>query len=151
MQIPAFTSDEILTAESTRSAHLKWVIVVDATIAPGRLANAVACISASVGNAIEGLIGAGGVDGAAVEHAGLPWTGCSVLTATPQQLEELRIKAAATATMFLADMPAIAQSHRVYDDYLIELATLTDPSTLALGIVGPRNAVDRLVKRLSLL
>lgn len=50
-------------------------------------------------------------------------------------------------------MPSSAQTHRIYDDYLGELAA-TDPGDLgicALSIVGPRNRVDKIVKTLGLL
>lgn len=47
----------------------------------------------------------------------------------------------------------LAQSNRVYDDYLAELAG-TKPGDLAVSavsIIGPRNKVAKLVKNLSLL
>ncbi len=50
-------------------------------------------------------------------------------------------------------MPAAAQTNRVYDDYLRELAG-TPSRALTIGavaMVGPRDAVDRIVKRLRLL
>ncbi|MFD1859165.1 DUF2000 family protein [Aeromicrobium camelliae] len=50
-------------------------------------------------------------------------------------------------------MPAPAQHTRVYADYLAEVERLgaDDLSYYALSLVGPRNAVDRLVKGLRLL
>jgi len=50
-------------------------------------------------------------------------------------------------------MPASAQTNRVYDDYLAELAQ-TKPEDLAVSavsIIGPRNKVAKLVKNLGLL
>jgi hypothetical protein len=50
-------------------------------------------------------------------------------------------------------MPAAAQSHRVYDDYLAELAR-TEPADLAacaFSVIGPRNRVDKMVRKLGLL
>jgi len=86
-------------------------------------------------------------------HGGLPWTGCTVLTASADQLGEIYNRALAHDEMFVADMPNSAQTNRVYDEYLAELADTApaDIRPLAISIVGPRNAVDRLVKRLSLL
>ena len=55
--------------------------------------------------------------------------------------------------MLIVDMPAAAQAHRVYDDYLAELAG-TSPDDLgvtAFSLVGPRNRVDKIVKRLDLM
>jgi hypothetical protein len=157
---PAYRPDEILTHESTRSARLKWVVVVDTALEPGRLANAVACVSASTGEAVGGLQGPAGPDASGFEHPGLAWAGCTVLGASAEQLTTVRAKAAAAAaegtgddTVWLADMPLAAQTTRVYDEYLAELAR-TSPDqlqSLALSIVGPRATVDRIVKKLKLL
>jgi len=149
---PGFAPDEVVTSEPTRSARLKWVVVVDASIPAGRSLNAVACVAASTGEAVENLLARGGPDGAGQHHPGLPWAGCTVLSATPAELSELRTRAAAADGVLVVDMPAAAQTHRVYDGYLDELAS-TAPEDLgvsAVSIVGPRNRVEKMVKRLPL-
>ena len=151
--IPSFETDEITTSESTRSARLKWVIIVDKATPPGRMVNAVACVSATTGTLVEGLVAHGGADASGSEHPGLPWAGCSVLAAGAEQLLNVRAKAVAVEGMLVVDMPLAAQTNRVYDDYLAELST-TAPAELALtaiSLVGPRAEVDAIVKRLSLL
>jgi hypothetical protein len=148
-----FAPEEIVTSEPTRSARLKWVVVVDEAVPAGRMVNAVACIAATTGSLVEGLVAAGGADQAGAHHPGLPWAGCAVLTATAAELATVREKAVASDGVLVVDMPAVAQVHRVYDDYLDELAE-TKPEDLAVSavsIVGPRNRVDKLVKRLALL
>ena len=65
----------------------------------------------------------------------------------------MRARAAAADGVLVADMPASAQTNRVYDDYLAELAG-TKPDDLnvtAFSVIGPRNRVDKMVKRLALL
>ena len=57
-----FAPEEVITSEPTRSARLKWVIVADEAIPAGLMVNAVACIAASAGAAVTGLIGPGGCD-----------------------------------------------------------------------------------------
>ncbi|WP_434316365.1 DUF2000 family protein [Leifsonia sp. P73] len=61
--------------------------------------------------------------------------------------------AAATDSVYLADMPAAAQLTRVYDEYRQTLATTPaeDVEYYAVSIVGPRNRVDKIVGRLPLL
>jgi hypothetical protein len=113
----------------------------------------VACIAASTGTAVTGLIGPGGHDASGHPHPGLPWAGCTVLTATSAALADIRGKAAAADGMVVVDMPRSAQTNRVYDGYLAELAQ-TKPGDLAVSavsIIGPRNKVSKLVKDLSLL
>jgi hypothetical protein len=150
---PGYAPGEIVTNVPTRSAKLKWVVVVDESLPAGRMVNAVACICASTGQAVEGLIARGGPDASGHDHPGLPWAGCTVLAATPQALAETHAKATAAQEVLVVDMPAAAQAHRVYDDYLAELAE-TAPKDLrncAISIIGPRNRVDKMVKNLALL
>ncbi|MFL0411779.1 DUF2000 domain-containing protein [Microbacterium paludicola] len=148
-----FAPDEIDTAAPTRSARLKWVVVVDGSLPAGRIANATACVGAATGAAVAGLLGPDAVDADGTSHTGLPWIGCTVLAADGAQLAAIRAKAVASDGVFVADMPAHAQLTRVYDEYLAEVSTRApeDLGYLAVGLVGPRNRVDRIVGRLPLL
>ena len=150
---PGFSADEVVTDQPTRSARLKWVVVVDAALPPGRIVNAVACVAAATGAGVPRLGAHGGPDADGVPHPGLPWAGCSVLAADAATLASVRARAAAAEDVFLVDMPAAAQTHRVYDDYLAELARTPgeDLHVAAISLVGPRNRVDRIVKKLALL
>jgi len=153
VDVVGFAPDEVTLGESTRSARLKWVIVVDPAIPAGRMANAVACIAAGMGEAVANLIGPAALDAAGQPHPGLPWAGCTILAADPVTLAEIRARAVAADGFYVADMPEIAQTVRVYDDYVAQLAE-TKPEDLAVyavGIIGPRNRVAKLVKRLELL
>jgi hypothetical protein len=153
IQTPAFAPDEIRTGEPTRSAPLKWVIVVDTALPPGRMVNATACVAAATGEAIGGLLGPEGTDAGGHTHSGLPWAGCTVLGATAERLANVRTKALAAEGVWLADMPLSAQTTRVYDEYLETLADTVpaDLEVCALSIVGPRATIDGLVKKLRLL
>ena len=53
----------------------------------------------------------------------------------------------------MADMPVSAQLTRVYDEYLQAVAAQAPDEIgyAAVGLVGPRNRVDRIVGRLPLL
>jgi hypothetical protein len=123
-----------------------------------------------VGASVGGMLGPGGPDADGSPHPGLPWAGCSILGATAEELLAVREAAralndaatvpaegASTAgtavSVYLTDMPQSAQTNRVYDGYLAELATTAaaDLHASALSIVGPRKQVDRLTKRLTLL
>jgi hypothetical protein len=148
-----YTPDEVVTSEPTRSTRLKWVVVVDESLSVGRAANAVACVAATTGAAVEGLIARGGPEASGDEHPGLPWAGCTVLAAPPDPLAATRAAAADAEGVLVVGMPEAAQSHRVYDDYLAELAE-TEPEKLAcsaVSIIGPRNRVSKLVTKLALL
>jgi hypothetical protein len=110
-------------------------------------------MAAAVGKALPDLLGPDGEDASGVPHPGLPWAGCTVLAAGGDVLREIRGKAATKEQMFIVDMPEQAQTSRVYDEYLGLVAGTKndDLEYLAVSLVGPRNAVDRLVGGLSLL
>jgi hypothetical protein len=144
---------EIVTSEPTRSAKYKWVIVVDTAIPAGRMVNAVACVSAATGAVVDGLIAHGGPDASGHAHPGLPWAGCTILGGGAEEVAAVRARAASHPDMLVVDMPTAAQTHRVYDDYLAELAR-TEPPDLAVcafSVLGPRNRVDKIMKKLTLL
>jgi hypothetical protein len=144
---------EIVTSEPTRAAKYKWVIIADTGIPAGRMVNAVACVAASTGALVEGLIAHGGPDASGQPHAGLPWAGCTVLGGPSEEIAAVRARAAGTPGVLVIDMPAAAQAHRVYDDYLAELARTApdDLEVCAFSVVGPRNRVDKITRKLSLL
>jgi hypothetical protein len=148
-----YAPGEIVTSEATRSAKYKWAIVVDAGVPAGRMVNAVACVAAATGAAVDGLIAHGGPDASGSAHPGLPWAGCTILGGGPEEVAAARARAASSPDVLLVDMPAAAQAHRVYDHYLAELAR-TDPRDLAVcafSVIGPRNRVDKITRKLVLL
>lgn len=148
-----FTPEEIRLDESTRSARLKWVILVDEGLPAGRQVNAAACIAAATSARVPGLLGPDATDADGEQHPGLPWAGCTILAAASDALSAILVKATALDDVLVVDMPAIAQEVRVYSEYVEAMAAtpLTGLAPLAVGLVGPRKSVDKLVKRLSLL
>ncbi|MET0353555.1 MAG: DUF2000 domain-containing protein [Plantibacter flavus] len=148
-----FAPEEIDTAAPTRSARLKWVVVVQQDLPAGRAVNAAACVAAAIGAGVQGLLGPDAVDADGSAHPGLPWAGCSVLSAPAAQLAAIRAKAAGSDGVLVVDMPEAGQLTRVYDEYLEVVGdTVSDAlNPLAVALVGPRNRVDRIVGRLPLL
>ena len=148
-----YAEDEIDTAAPTRSARLKWVVVVDETLPSARAGNPAVCGAAATGAQVAGLLGPAAQDSSGSEHPGLPWAGCTVLAADAATLRMIRAKAEAHEGTFVADMPAAAQDTRVYDEYR-EVLGATAPELveyLAVGLIGPRNRIDKIVGRLRLL
>lgn len=148
-----FEPAEIRTDEPTRSARLKWVIVVDEALPAGRATNAAICVAAATTAAVTGLIGPDAEDADGSAHPGLPWAGCSVLAAPAGRLGEIRARAAESLGVFVADMPVQGQATRIYDEYLRQVSGTagTGLAYHAISLVGPRNRVDKLVHRLGLL
>jgi hypothetical protein len=153
LSIPTLPAEDIRTDLSTRQVRLKWVIVVDRDLPAGRAVNAATCVAAAVGKALPELLGRHYEDASGIAHAGLPWGGCAILAADASTLHTLRTKAATKDGVFIADMPAHAQTARVYDEYLEVTAGTKheDLTYLAVALAGPRNKIDKLVGDLPLL
>ena len=146
-----FALDEVDISAPTRSARLKWVIVLDTALPAGRAANAAICVAAATSSEVVGLLGPDAVDADGSAHAGLPWAGCSVLGGTNEQLQKLRSQAHSSDGVYVADMPASAQHTRIYSEYLDSVASAHALDYYAVSIVGPKNRVDKLTKGLTLL
>jgi len=148
-----FAPEEVDFDLSTRQARLKWVVVVSADLPPGQAANAAVCAAAPTVAAVPGLLGSAATDAEGSIHAGLPWLGCSILVADQAALRAVRAKAASRTDTFVADVPAAAQSTRVYSDFVAAVgkAQTDDMDYCAVSIVGPRNRIDKIVGRLPLM
>jgi hypothetical protein len=153
MSTVGFEPDEVDQGAPTRDARLKWVIVVDGEQPEGRRANAVACIAAAFGARVPGLLGSDGTDADGVAHPGLPWAGCSLLVGDAERLVALRSRTEEEEGVLVIGMPAAAQESRVYDEYLADLAATptAELREIAVGLLGPRKALERLTRRLRLL
>jgi hypothetical protein len=148
-----YAPEEVLTGSSTRSAKLKWVVVVDESLPAGRAVNAAVCVAAATAPQVAGLLGPEAKDADGGRHPGLPWAGCAILAAAPEQVAAVRARAAEAPDVLVADMPSLAQGTRIYDEYLAQVAGAhaDDLDYFAVSMIGPRKAVDRIVGRLALL
>ena len=148
-----FEPDEIDVSASTRSARLKWVVVVHGDLPPGRAVNAAVCVASATTKAVSGILGPDVTDAAGETHAGLPWAGCTILSASADTLRAIRAKGVAHEATFVADMPAVAQAIRVYDEYIETMgsADAEEIEYLAVSLVGPKNRIDKVVGGLSLM
>jgi hypothetical protein len=151
--LAGYAPHEMLTAEPTRSAKLKWVVIVDEAMPAGRIVNATACVAAVTGSSVPGLLGADAKDAAGNLYPGLPWAGCTILAASQEKLASIKARADASEDLVVASMPDLAQHTRVYDDYLraVSAAGPSDLRYCALSIIGPRGAVDKITRKLPLL
>ncbi|GGP78923.1 hypothetical protein GCM10010185_61000 [Saccharothrix coeruleofusca] len=146
-----FEPEEVDPTISTREARLKWVILVDEALPAGRAVNAAVCAASATAVGVRGLLGPDAKDASGQLHPGLPWAGCSILAASAERIAEIRAKAVESLGVFVADTPVQAQATRVYDEYLRQVGEETSLDYCAVSIVGPRNRVDKLVKKLPLL
>lgn len=82
-----------------------------------------------------------------------PWAGWSILATDTDTLSTWRQAAAGEDLLRIVDMPEVAQTSRIYDEYLDQLADRKqeDLACSATSLIGPRSKIDKLVHKLSLL
>ncbi|MGV2293197.1 DUF2000 domain-containing protein [Trinickia sp. YCB016] len=128
----------------------RCVIVVDEALSPGKASNAAAVVAFTLGQRHSHLVGAPLREHDGTAHPGLIPIGIPVLKATAQQLSELRHKSLAHCDV--VDFPLQGQATTDYDAFLNALHALSGEvlQYLAVGLVGPRNRVSKLVGGFSL-
>ncbi|EXG81698.1 DUF2000 domain-containing protein [Cryptosporangium arvum] len=150
-------TDEASTGEllalTTRQQRTKWVVVVDRDLPIGLIANAAACLSATIGQQRPDLLGPATADGSGLEHQPLPFIGCSILGADAATVHRVRTRAASRPALLVVDMPQVAQQATAYAEYQATMAATPheELAYYAVGLVGPRNQIDKVVGGLQLL
>lgn len=128
----------------------RCVIVVDEALPPGKASNAAAVVAFTLGQRHSRLVGAPLVERDGTAHPGLIPIGIPVLKATALQLSELRQKSLAQCDV--VDFPVQGQATTDYAMFLeaVEAHAGEPLQYLAVGLVGPRNRVSKLVGGFSL-
>lgn len=128
----------------------RCVIVVDEALSPGKASNAVAVVAFTLGQRHSRLVGAPLQEHDGTAHPGLIPIGIPVLKATAQQLSVLREKSLAHCD--IVDFPVQGQATTDYDAFLHAVRSHAGESLqyLAIGLVGPKNRVGKLVGGFSL-
>ena len=133
--------------------RLKCVIVVDAELPAGMLANAAAIVGASLGAGVPGIIGSSAIDGSGISHPGLANVPLPVLQASRSALRSLRANALESRDMVVFDFPEPARQAKTYQEYLERMIGMSSESIdyVALGLYGPVSLVNKVTGQLKLL
>jgi hypothetical protein len=117
---------------------------------PGKAANAAAVVAFTLGQRHSHLVGAPLEEQNGTAHPGLIPIGIPVLKATAAQLHALRHKSLAHCDV--VDFPVQGQATVDYSAFLEAVRALPAESLqyLAVGLVGPRKRVGKLVGGFSL-
>jgi hypothetical protein len=128
----------------------RFVIVVDESLPPGKASNAAAVVAFTFGQRHGRLVGAPLRESDGTIHPGLIPIGITVLKATSEQLSDLRLKALPDCD--IVDFPVQGQATTDYDAFLDSVSAHAGESLryVAIGLLGPRNRVGKLVGGLSL-
>ena len=128
----------------------RCVIVVDEALPPGKASNAAAVVAFTLGQRHSHLVGEPLREQDGTAHPGLIPIGIPVLKATADQLNALRQKSLSYCDV--VDFPVQGQATVDYDAFLHAVRALPAESLqyLAVGLVGPRKKVGKLVGGLAL-
>ena len=128
----------------------RCVIVVNDALPPGKASNAAAVVAFTLGQRQGRLVGSQLVDGDGQTHPGLIPIGIPVLRASAEQLSWLRSKSIDGCDV--VDFPAQGQQTTDYEAFRAAVKSVPAHGLqyLAIGIVGPKKRVGKLVGGLTL-
>jgi hypothetical protein len=119
----------------------------------GLAVNAASVLSVTLGARIEGLVGEDVKDADGVSHAGVIYTPLPVLAQEPADLVRTLAAVAHDEDVFFVSFSSLAQSCKVYEEYIERMATTPTDALEPVGIAmyGPKKKVNKLVGSLPLL
>lgn len=144
------TEPDAVGAAQAQQKSERCIIVVDEALSPGKASNAAAVVAFTLGQRHGRLVGAPLREHDGVTHAGLIPIGITVLKASADQLSELRTKSLPHCDV--VDFPVQGQTTTDYAAFLDAVLTHSGEALryVAVGLLGPRNRVGKLVGGLSL-
>lgn len=131
----------------------KCVIVVSDSLDSGLAINAASVLSLTLGHRVEGLVGIDVKDADGVTHPGIAYIPIPVLKAAPSTVSEITRSASADEEVFFVSFSALAQSCRIYEEYIDRMAATptAELDIVGVGLHGPRKRINKLVGSLSLM
>jgi hypothetical protein len=134
---------------------MKCVIVVDANLPLGLLANTVAVLAISIGHKVDGIVGADVYDGRGTLHRGITEAVVPLLKGDSGLIRSLRAKLLTMPEemLYSVDFCDVAQQSKHYADYLARIAETPEEDLQYLGIAiyGEDKDVNKLTGNIGLL
>ncbi|MEK5322895.1 DUF2000 domain-containing protein [Aeribacillus sp. FSL M8-0254] len=134
---------------------MKCVMVINADLPTGLIANTAAVLALTLGKEIEGIIGPTVKDGSGHSHTGITTTPIPILKGDAKKLKELRstLYDEEFSDLLVVDFSNAAQSTNSYEEYTDKISTFTehDLEYLGIAIYGAKKKVNKLTGSLGLL
>jgi len=130
----------------------KLVVILREDLSPAIAANAGAVLGLGLGGRLEDSLAADGKDADGGVHAGLNPHPVPTLVASGERLREIKAEADEQG-LTVVGFNEVARRSRDYTEYLDTLAATPaqDIEYAGVALVGSRNAVNRITKRLELM
>lgn len=135
--------------------EMKCVMVIDANLPTGLIANTAAVLALTLGKEIEGIIGPNVVDGSGQKHRGITTTPIPILKGDAVTIKELREKVCSDefSNLLVVDFSNAAQTTKNYEEYTEKIASCTanDLEYLGIALYGNKKKVNKLTGSMGLL
>ena len=133
----------------------KCVMVIDAALPLGILANTAAMLGITIGKRLPEIVGADVTDASGQTHAGISMLPISMLRGSEELLGALRLRLFEPefSELTVVDFSDVAQKINVYEEYAEKAAATPERehSYYGIAICGSKKAVNRLTGMLPLL
>lgn len=135
--------------------EMKCVMVIDANLPTGLIANTAAVLALTLGKEIEGIIGPNVVDGSGQKHRGITTTPIPILKGDAVTIKELREKVCSDefSDLLVVDFSNAAQTTKNYEEYTEKIVSCTanDLEYLGIALYGDKKKVNKLTGSMGLL
>ncbi len=132
---------------------MKIALVLRDDLPPAHAANAAAVLGLALGGRLTDSVAPDGTDASGATHAGLNPIPVPTLVASAGQLADLVAAASNHDDLAVVGFNEVARHARTYPDYEEALRQTSTSDIAYIGMImhGPRNLVNKLTRRLSLL
>jgi hypothetical protein len=135
--------------------EMKCVMVIDAELPTGLIANTAAVLALTLGKKIEGIIGPTVKDASGHSHIGITTTPIPILKGDSLKIKELRNKLydEEFSELLVVDFSNAAQTTKNYEEYTGKISTFSanDLEYLGLALYGDKKKVNKLTGSMGLL
>lgn len=134
---------------------MKAVMVIDAQLPIGLIANTAAVLALSLGKKVDGIIGPSVTDGSGRVHEGITTTPIPILKGDTQKIKDLReqLYEDECKDLLVIDFSNAAQTTKNYEEYTKKISTFSkgDLAYLGIAIYGNKKEVNKLTGSIGLL
>jgi hypothetical protein len=125
----------------------KSAVLLDQELPIGLAANAISVVGVSIGRAFDGLVGPPLKSQDGHLYPGVVLAPLPILATTQMDLRTTYLRVADDPEMIVFPFSKLAQSCKTYDEYeaILSATDSADMPLAAVGIVGPRKSVNKLV------
>lgn len=133
----------------------KCVMVIDADLPLGLIANTSAVLALTLGKEIDGITGKSVQDADGHSHIGITTTPIPILKSDATMIKELREKLFTEdfSDILVVDFSNAAQTTKNYEEYIAKLSKFTkdDLAYLGIALYGDKKKVNKLTGSMGLL